>query len=151
MNHSPLMRLRRLEGAALVVALAVAGCGGGNGGSAPPSTTAAPPPSQSPSPAPAPSPGPAPAPAPAPPPPAPAPAPAPNPQLQRGASLYKANCSGCHGDDPAIGTQGIYKGTSADVLAAAYRRVRDMQLFSALLSTADNTDLAAYISNRVGP
>jgi hypothetical protein len=37
------------------------------------------------------------------------------------------------------------------VLVAAYRRVRDMQLFSAILSTADNTDLAAYIKSRVAP
>lgn len=139
--------------AVLAAALALAACGGGQDA---PATTATP--NSSPAPAPSPAPGPAPSPSPAPgpspaPSPAPAPAPAPitDPQLLRGASLYKANCAGCHGSDPAIGTQGIYKGTSADVLAAAYRRVRDMQLFGALLSNADNTDLAAYIRNRVGP
>jgi len=144
--------------AALAAAFAIVGCGGGESGNAAPPATSAPTPAPAPAPAPTPSPAPAPGPAPSPSPspspspaPAPGPAPAPNPQLQRGATLYKANCSGCHGDDPESGTQGIYKGVSADVLVAAYRRVDAMRLFGMMLSTADNTDLAAFIRSRVAP
>jgi mono/diheme cytochrome c family protein len=71
--------------------------------------------------------------------------------LQRGATLYKANCSGCHGIDPGVGTQGIYKGTSADVIVVAYRRVREMQMIGVLMTTQDNIDMAAYITSRVRP
>lgn len=69
----------------------------------------------------------------------------------RGATLYKSNCSGCHGDDPEVGTQGIYKGTSADVISAAYRRVDAMRAFAMLLSAADTDDIAAFIRSRVNP
>jgi mono/diheme cytochrome c family protein len=144
----------RVKWAALFAAVALAGCGGGgNGGSQTNGSTGvaapAPGPSPSPSPAPAPAPGPAPAPAPAP---APSPgAPSPSPQITRGATLYQANCSGCHGDDPEIGTQGIYKGLTPEILTAAYRRVDVMGVFAVLLSSADTTDLAAFIKSRVSP
>ena len=90
---------------------------------------------------------PAPAPAPTP---APTPAPAPSPAAQRGAVLYQ-ECVDCHGIDPEIGVRGIYKGVTADVIVAAYRRVSTMNRFLALYSDGDNEDLAAYIRGRVGP
>jgi mono/diheme cytochrome c family protein len=68
----------------------------------------------------------------------------------RGAVLYQ-NCSGCHGADPGTGVRGIYKGVTADVLTAAYRRVAVMNSFSTSLTAANNSDLAAFIKSRVSP
>lgn len=132
------MKTQKLDRIALAFALVLAGCGGAedtpSGGTPAPSAIA-------------PSPGPSPAPGPAP---SPAPAPAPSPEVQRGAMLY-LQCAGCHGEDPGIGTRGIYKGTMASVLVAAYRRVSTMNVYLNTLSSTDNEDLAAYIRNRVGP
>jgi mono/diheme cytochrome c family protein len=140
----------------LAFALVLAACGGADK-----ADTASPsPPASTPTPAPVPSPAPAPTPVPAPPPPAPAPAPAPtptpspapapSPAAQRGAVLYQ-NCVDCHGIDPEIGVRGIYKGVTADVIVAAYRRVSTMNRFLTLYSAGDNDDLAAYIRSRVAP
>lgn len=136
----------------LAFALVLAACGGADK-----ADTASPsPPASTPAPAPVPSPAPAPAPVPAPPPPAPAPAPAPtpapapSPAVQRGAVLYQ-DCVDCHGIDPEIGVRGIYKGVTADIIVAAYRRVSTMNRFLTLYSAADNDDLAAYIRSRVAP
>ena len=136
----------------LAFALVLAACGGAEqpdtaSSASPPATTPAPSPAPAPVPAPAPAPAPTPAPSPAP---APAPAPAPSPAAQRGAVLYQM-CVDCHGIDPEIGVRGIYKGVSADVIVAAYRRVSTMNRFLALYSDGDNEDLAAYIRSRVGP
>ncbi len=70
--------------------------------------------------------------------------------MQRGAVLYQ-NCVDCHGIDPEIGVRGIYKGVTADVIVAAYRRVPTMNRFLTLYSAGDNDDLAAYIRSRVAP
>ncbi len=67
----------------------------------------------------------------------------------RGAVLYKSYCSGCHGDDPDAGTQGIYKGLTAEVIEAAYRRVDSMRLLASALTAANNADIAAFIESRV--
>ena len=139
---------------ALSAVLALAGCGGGDsqdsGAAVPPAPAPGPSPSPAPSPSPSPSPGPSPSPSPSP---APAPAPAtpPSPEVMRGAVIYQSNCASCHGLEPETGTQGIYKGVSVSVLQAAYRRVQVMNLFSASLSAANTSDLAAYISSRVSP
>lgn len=69
----------------------------------------------------------------------------------RGAVLYRDHCSGCHGDEPENGTQGVYKGLTADVLASAYRRVMVMRQFSTLFTAANNEDVAAFIESRVNP
>ncbi len=132
----------------LAFALVLAACGGAEKADTPSSAS---PPATTPAPAPVPSPAPAPVPAPAPAPtPAPTPAPAPSPAAQRGAVLYQ-ECVDCHGIDPEIGVRGIYKGVTADVIVAAYRRVSTMNRFLALYSDGDNEDLAAYIRGRVGP
>lgn len=68
----------------------------------------------------------------------------------RGAVLYQ-NCSGCHGDEPESGVLGIYKGTTASVLEAAYRRVGVMNRFASSLTAGNNVDLAAFIKSRVAP
>jgi mono/diheme cytochrome c family protein len=68
----------------------------------------------------------------------------------RGAVLYQ-NCGGCHGTDPETGVLGIYKGTTASVLEAAYRRVGVMNRFTTSLTAANNSDLAAFIKSRVSP
>ena len=68
----------------------------------------------------------------------------------RGAVLYQ-NCSGCHGADPGTGVRGIYKGVTADVIEAAYRRVGVMSGFATSLTRANNLDLAAFIRSRVSP
>jgi hypothetical protein len=47
--------------------------------------------------------------------------------------------------------RGIYKGVTADVLTAAYRRVAVMNSFSTSLTAANNSDLAAFIKSRVSP
>ncbi|MBI5716864.1 MAG: cytochrome c [Burkholderiales bacterium] len=151
------MKLPSLRIAALSAAFAFAACGGGkseegNGSGASP----APPPSRAPAPGPAPGPAPAPSPSPAPPSapaPSPSPAPAPAPPSQevvRGAMLYQRECATCHGSDPEVGTQGIYKGVTPAVLRAAYGRVQVMNAFASTLSSRDTEDLAAYISYRVG-
>jgi mono/diheme cytochrome c family protein len=146
------MTRQKLDRIALAFALVLAGCGGGE--DSPPGNTPAPSaiaPSPGPAPAPSPAPGPSPAPTPTPTPaPTPSPAPAPSPEVQRGATLY-VQCAGCHGEDPGIGTRGIYKGTMASVLVAAYRRVSAMNVYLNTLSSTDNEDLAAYIRSRVGP
>lgn len=134
----------------LAFALVLAACGGAEqadtaSSASPPATTPSPVPAPAPAPAPPPAPTPAPTPAPA-----PAPAPAPSPAAQRGALLYPV-CVDCHGIDPEIGVRGIYKGVTADVIVAAYRRVATMNRFLALYSDGDNEDLAAYIRSRVGP
>lgn len=67
----------------------------------------------------------------------------------RGAALYKSYCSGCHGDDPDAGTQGIYKGLTAEVIEAAIRREDSMRLLASVLTTANNADIAAFIESRV--
>lgn len=70
----------------------------------------------------------------------------------RGALLYQnQNCNSCHGDEPENGVRGIYKGVTADVLEAAYRRVREMNVYASSLSAANNDDLAAFIKSRVDP
>ena len=69
----------------------------------------------------------------------------------RGATFYKSYCSGCHGDEPENGTQGVYKGLTADVIQAAIRRVDSMRLLSSVLTAANNTDIAAFIESRVRP
>lgn len=146
------MNTQKLDRIALAFALVLAGCGGAEdtpSGGTPAPSAIAPSPGPSPAPGPAPSPAPTPAPAPAPAP-TPSPAPAPSPEVQRGAMLY-LQCAGCHGEDPGIGTRGIYKGTMASVLVAAYRRVSTMNVYLNTLSSTDNEDLAAYIRNRVGP
>lgn len=148
------MKTQKLDRIALAFALVLAGCGGAEdtpSAGTPAPSAIAPSPGPSPAPGPAPSPAPAPTPAPAPAPaPTPSPAPAPSPEVQRGAMLY-LQCAGCHGEDPGIGTRGIYKGTMASVLVAAYRRVSTMNVYLNTLSSTDNEDLAAYIRNRVGP
>lgn len=140
------------ECAVLAAALLLAGCGGGGkgaeGGASAGAPTSAPAPSPSPSPSPSPAPSPAPAPSPSPSP-APAPSPAPSPQVMRGAVLYKSYCSGCHGDDPDAGTQGVYKGFTPEVIEAAYRRVDTMQLLASVLTPANTADIAAFIESRV--
>jgi mono/diheme cytochrome c family protein len=73
----------------------------------------------------------------------------PSPQVIRGAALYKTYCSSCHGDDPEDGTQGVYKGLTAEVIEAAYRRVPVMQPLDAMLSPANDADIAAFIESRV--
>jgi mono/diheme cytochrome c family protein len=144
--------------AALAATLLLAACGGGSGGgnagaAAPaPAPAPSPAPGPSPSPAPAPSPGPSPSPSPSPSPaPAPAPAPPPSAQVLRGAVLYRDHCSSCHGSEPENGTQGIYKGLTANVIEAAYGRVMVMRQFSNLFSAANNDDVAAFIEYRVDP
>lgn len=67
----------------------------------------------------------------------------------RGSQLYKANCSGCHGTDPELGTQAVYKGKTASVLAAAYRSEPTMRVFQTLFTTQDTADVAAFIASRV--
>lgn len=139
----------------LAFALVLAACGGADkadtASPSPPASTPTPAPVPSPAPAPTPVPAPPPAPAPAPAPtPTPSPAPAPSPAAQRGAVLYQ-NCVDCHGIDPEIGVRGIYKGVTADVIVAAYRRVSTMNRFLTLYSAGDNDDLAAYIRSRVAP
>jgi mono/diheme cytochrome c family protein len=67
----------------------------------------------------------------------------------RGAVLYRDHCSGCHGDEPENGTQGVYKGLTADALVSAYRRVMVMRQFSTLFTAANNEDVAAFIDSRV--
>ena len=69
----------------------------------------------------------------------------------RGAALYKSYCSGCHGDDPEDGTQGVYKGLTAEVIEAAYRRVESMRLLASVLNAANDADIAAFIESRVRP
>lgn len=67
----------------------------------------------------------------------------------RGAALYKSYCSGCHGDDPEDGTQGVYKGLTAEVIQAAYRRVDVMRSLDSVLTPSNDTDVAAFIEYRV--
>lgn len=149
------MNTRRFDRIALAFALVLAGCGGAeetSSNSNPPAGNTAPAPAPVPAPAPAPGPAPAPSPTPAPSPaPTLAPAPAPSAEVQRGAVLYQ-QCAGCHGgQDPGIGTSGIYKGVMASVLVSAYRRIGVMNVFLTTMSDANNEDIAAYIRNRVGP
>jgi mono/diheme cytochrome c family protein len=69
----------------------------------------------------------------------------------RGAVLYKSYCSGCHGDEPENGTQGVYKGLTAEVILAATRRVDSMRILSSVLDATQNADIAAFIESRVRP
>ncbi|MDQ7015836.1 MAG: hypothetical protein Q9N68_05595, partial [Gammaproteobacteria bacterium] len=58
-----------------------------------------------------------------------------------GAALYASKCAGCHGADPINNRQGIASGTSASEISKQHG--------TQYSSSAESTQIAAYISTRV--
>jgi len=65
-----------------------------------------------------------------------------------GAPIYAANCSGCHGADPATNILNVKtNGSTVAGLTAAFA-LPPMTGFQAALSATDKTNLAAFIASR---
>jgi mono/diheme cytochrome c family protein len=62
-----------------------------------------------------------------------------------GATVYSANCVGCHASTPS---GSVLNGSTVAALNSAFQSIQGMNRFSTSLSETDKLNLAAYIQSR---
>jgi cbb3-type cytochrome c oxidase subunit III len=74
--------------------------------------------------------------------------PPPTGNVAAGATVYSANCSGCHGTDPASNSLNVKRANTLSALNSALANVGAMRGFQTSLTATQKLDLAAYIASR---